>query len=66
MKIVVLCFGGLLVLQNLGVNVISLLAGLGLGGIALALAAKESVSNILAYVNIYVRQTFCGGRLDLL
>ena len=32
MKIIVLCFGGLLVLQNLGINVLSLMAGLGLGG----------------------------------
>ena len=61
MKIVVLCFGGLLVLQNLGVNVISLLAGLGLGGVALALAAKESVANILAYVNIMLDRPFAVG-----
>ena len=61
MKIFVLCFGGLLVLQNLGVNVVSLLAGLGLGGIALALAAKDSASNILAYINIMLDRPFSIG-----
>ncbi len=61
MKIFVLCFGGLLVLQNLGVNVVSLLAGLGLGGIALALAAKDSAGNILAYVNIMLDRPFSIG-----
>ena len=58
LKIVVLCFGGLLVLQSLGVNVVSLMAGLGLGGVALALAAKDSASNILAYVNIMLDKPF--------
>ncbi len=60
-KIVVLCFGSLLVLQSLGVNVISLLAGLGLGGIAIALAAKDSAANILAYINIMLDKPFSVG-----
>ena len=61
LKIIVLCFGGLLVLQSLGINVASLMAGLGLGGVALALAAKESASNILAYVNIMLDKPFSIG-----
>ncbi len=61
LKIVVLCFGGLLVLQSLGINVVSLMAGLGLGGVALALAAKDSASNILAYVNIMLDRPFSIG-----
>ena len=60
-KIVVLCFGGLLVLQSLGINVVSLMAGLGLGGVALALAAKDSASNILAYINIMLDKPFSVG-----
>lgn len=60
-KIVVLCFGGLLVLQSLGVNVVSLMAGLGLGGVAIALAAKDSASNILSYVNIMLDRPFSVG-----
>ena len=60
-KIVVLCFGGLLVLQSLGVNVVSLMAGLGLGGVAIALAAKDSASNILSYINIMLDRPFSVG-----
>ena len=60
-KIIVLCFGGLLVLQSLGVNVVSLMAGLGLGGVAIALAAKDSASNILSYVNIMLDRPFSVG-----
>ena len=37
----------LLVLQNLGYNVSSLLAGLGIGGLAIALAAQETLSNFI-------------------
>ena len=61
MKIIVLCFGSLLVLQSLGINVVSLLAGLGLGGIAIALAAKDSAANILAYINIMLDKPFSVG-----
>lgn len=60
-KIIVLCFGSLLVLQSLGVNVVSLMAGLGLGGVALALAAKDSASNILAYINLMMDRPFSVG-----
>lgn len=60
-KILVICFGSLLVLQSMGVNVLSLLAGLGIGGVALALAAKDSASNILAYINLMLDRPFSIG-----
>ena len=60
-KILVICFGSLLVLQSMGVNVLSLMAGLGIGGVALALAAKDSVSNILAYINLMLDRPFSIG-----
>ena len=60
-KIIVLCFGSLLVLQSLGINVVSLMAGLGLGGVALALAAKDSAGNILAYINLMLDRPFSVG-----
>ena len=60
-KILVVCFGSLLVLQSMGVNVLSLLAGLGIGGVALALAAKDSASNILAYINLMLDRPFSIG-----
>ncbi len=45
MKVFVSVVGGIFVLQNLDVDVSSLLAGLGLGGLAFALAAKDTVAN---------------------
>ncbi len=60
-KVAVLCFGVLLVLQSVGVNVVSLMAGLGIGGVALALAAKDSASNVLAYLNIMIDKPFSVG-----
>ena len=60
-KALVICFGSLLILQSLGINVLSLMAGLGIGGIALALAAKDSVSNILAYINLMLDKPFSVG-----
>ena len=60
-KIVVVLLGGLILLQNMGINVVSLMAGLGLGGIAIALAAKDSASNILSYINIMLDRPFSVG-----
>ena len=60
-KAVVICLGSLLIMQNIGINVVSLMAGLGLGGVAIALAAKESFSNILAYLNIMLDKPFSVG-----
>ena len=44
----------LLTLQNLGYNVTSLLAGLGIGGLAVALAAQETLSNFLGALALLV------------
>ena len=58
MKVVVVMAGVLFGLQNLDVNVGSLLAGLGIGGIAFALAAKDTVSNFFGSVMIFVDRPF--------
>jgi len=60
-KIIIVCGGSIFVLQNIGINVASLLAGLGLGGLALALAAKRSASDALAYISIMLDQPFLVG-----
>src|SRR5690606_27666735 len=44
-KVATVILGGLFVLQNLDVDVGSLLAGLGIGGLAFALAAKDTLAN---------------------
>ena len=60
-KFLVVSFGLLVLLQNMGVNVFSLVAGLGIGGVAIALAAKDSLSNILAYFNIMLDAPYSVG-----
>lgn len=45
------------------VNVASLIAGLGIGGLALALAAKESLENLLASFTIFLDKPFVVGDL---
>lgn len=57
-KITVVLLGSLLVLQNMGVNVFSLLAGLGLGGLAFALAAKDTAANLFGSIMILIDRPF--------
>ena len=52
LKTLVVLLGILLVLQNMGLNVFSLLAGLGLGGLAFALAAQDTAANLFGSVMI--------------
>ncbi len=57
-KVVLLAIGAVAVLNELGFQVASLLAGLGIGGIALALAAQKTVENLFGSVSIGVDQPF--------
>ena len=43
-------------IQNLGINVASLIAGLGLGGLAFALAARDTVANFFGSLMIIFDQ----------
>jgi MscS family membrane protein len=54
LKILVVAFGVLFVAQNLDIDVTSLLAGLGLGGLAFALAAKDTVENLFGSVTVLI------------
>ena len=56
LKIVVVFAAGMLLLQGAGVNVTTMLAGLGVGGIALALAAQKSLENLLGGISIIMRE----------
>lgn len=51
----------LFVLSNLGFNVSSMLAGLGIGGIAIALAAQAVLGDLFSAVAIYVDKPFVVG-----
>jgi MscS family membrane protein len=57
-KAMVLALGLVAVLNELGFQVASLLAGLGIGGIALALAAQKTVENLFGSLAIGVDQPF--------
>lgn len=58
LKVFVAVLGGIFVLQNLSVDVGSLLAGVGLGGLAFALAAKDTVANFFGSVMIFIDKPF--------
>lgn len=56
--VVVLTFGGLLVLQALGVDVWKLLAGVSIGSLVFALAAQDTVANVFGSFNVFVDRPF--------
>ena len=49
---------GLLVMQNLGIQISALLGGLGVGGIAIAFAAQNIMSDLFGYFIIYFDKPF--------
>lgn len=58
LKIFVVVMGCLIVVQSFGLNVMSLLAGLGLGGLALALAAQDTAANLFGSITILFDRPF--------
>ena len=50
--------GVLFILQNLDVNIASLIAGLGIGGLAIALAAQDTIRNLLGGITIFTDKPF--------
>lgn len=63
-KIIVVTLSFFIILGSIfDVNVASLIAGLGIGGIALALAAKETIENLLASFTIFLDKPFASGDL---
>lgn len=61
LKIFVTVIGFVFVADNLNVDISSLLAGLGLGGLAFALAAKDMVQNLFGSVTVLMDRTFSVG-----
>ncbi|MXY73168.1 MAG: mechanosensitive ion channel family protein [Dehalococcoidia bacterium] len=58
LKGVMVVIGIIFILGNLGVNVTSLVAGLGLTGLAVALAAQDTMRNLLGGVTIFADRPF--------
>lgn len=57
-KVGFIIIGAIMVLQNLGFSVSSLLAGLGIGGAAVAFAAKDTVANFFGSLIIFIDRPF--------
>ncbi|MFI1801211.1 mechanosensitive ion channel family protein [Streptomyces sp. NPDC020379] len=56
-RIAVLALGFLVILQTLGISIAPLLTALGVGGLAIALALKDTLANLFAGVHILVSKT---------
>jgi MscS family membrane protein len=57
-KIFIFAFGLVFVADNLNVNISSLLAGLGIGGLAFALAAQDTVKNLFGSLTVLLDKPF--------
>jgi MscS family membrane protein len=63
-KVIIWIFGILVVISNVfNINVGSLVAGLGIGGLAVALAAQETLENLLGSFTIFLDKPFMVGDL---
>jgi MscS family membrane protein len=58
LKVAIVAIGAVFVLQNLQIDVASLIAGLGLGGLAFALAAKDTISHLFGSITIFLDKPF--------
>ena len=61
LKVFLLLTAVLVVAQNMGYSVSGLIASLGIGGIAIAMAAKDTISNIFGSIMILVDRPFVVG-----
>jgi len=58
LKFFIAIVGSILVIQELGYPIASLLGGLGIGGLAVALAAQDTISNIFGSVIVFTDKPF--------
>ena len=57
-KVVLIFISAIIILDKFGYNVTSLVAGLGIGGLAVALAAQETLSNIFGGITLLTDKPF--------
>ena len=60
-RVVLWIGGGVFVLDNLGINVTALMAGLGIGGVAVALAAQAILGDVFSSFSIFMDKPFVVG-----
>ncbi|HEY4716101.1 MAG TPA: mechanosensitive ion channel family protein [bacterium] len=51
-KVIIFIVGGLIILQSLGISITPILTALGVGGLAVALALQDTLSNLFAGIHI--------------
>jgi MscS family membrane protein len=61
LKIFLVITGVLVVAQNMGYSISGLIASLGIGGIAVAMAAKDTISNVFGSIMILIDRPFTVG-----
>lgn len=57
-KVTIIAVGATIILQELGYDVSALIAGLGIGGLGLSLAAQDTVANLFGFVSIVADSPF--------
>ncbi|MCR4335750.1 MAG: mechanosensitive ion channel family protein [archaeon] len=60
-KSAVVLMGGLIILSNFGIDVLPLIAGLGIGGLAIAFAAQKTVEDMFGGISIFTSKHFVVG-----
>jgi MscS family membrane protein len=66
LKVFVVIVAVLMTSQNLGMNITSLLAGVSVGGLAIGLAAQDTLGNLFGAVSVFVDKPFqIGDRVKL-
>lgn len=66
LKVLVVIMGILMLLKSCGADVTALLAGLGIGGVALAFAAQDTVANVFGTITILLDNPFkMGDRIKI-
>jgi MscS family membrane protein len=61
LKIFIVITGVLVVAQNMGYSISGLIASLGIGGIAVAMAAKDTIANVFGSIMILIDRPFAVG-----
>ena len=65
-KVIVWIIGFVVAIDNAGYNVGTIIAGLGIGGLAFAFAAQETIANLLGGVTIFIDSPFrIGDRIKI-
>lgn len=58
LKLIIYIIGGVILISELGYNINGLITGLGIGGVAIALAAQDTASNIIGALMIVLDKPF--------